>query len=72
MSTQPLLPEEILIQRAVEALMKALGPVEAVRFLNLPRPLYPDSVEWHRQWQASLDRERYFDEVFGEDESATV
>ena len=61
-----------MIQRAVEALMKALGPVEAVRFLNLPRPLYPDSVEWHRQWQASLDRERYFDEVFGEDESAPV
>ena len=72
MSTESLLPEETMIQRAVEALMKALGPVEAVRFLNLPRPLYPDSVEWHRQWQASLDRERYFEEVFGEDESAPV
>ncbi|MBP7961701.1 MAG: type II toxin-antitoxin system MqsA family antitoxin [Caldilineaceae bacterium] len=28
-----------------------------------------DSVEWHRRWQAGLDREQFFDEVFGPDSS---
>ncbi len=69
MSTQSLLPEETLVQRAVEVLMKTPGPVEATRFLSLPRPLHLDTVEWHRQWQASLDRKRYFDEVFASEDS---
>ena len=37
MTTQTYLPEETVVQRGVEALVKALGPVEAARFLSLPR-----------------------------------
>ncbi|PKO21397.1 MAG: hypothetical protein CVU38_14960 [Chloroflexi bacterium HGW-Chloroflexi-1] len=65
MSVQTYLPEETMVRRALEVLMTALGPVETARFLNLPRQRYPDYVEWHRQWQARLDPQQFFDEVFG-------
>lgn len=65
MTTQTYLPEETMIRRAMEALMGALGPVETARFLNLPRQHTFDYVQWHRQWQATLDPEKFFDEVFG-------
>jgi hypothetical protein len=65
MTAQVYLPEEILIRRALEAMMTALGPVETARFLNLPRQRDSDYVEWHRRWQAGLDPQRFFDEVFG-------
>jgi hypothetical protein len=45
-------------------MMTALGPVETARFLNLPRQRDSDYVEWHRRWQAGLDPQRFFDEVF--------
>jgi hypothetical protein len=65
MSIQTYLPEETMIKRGLEALMMALGPVETARFLGLPRQRYGNYVEWHRQWQAGLDPQRFFDEVFG-------
>lgn len=65
MSTQTYLPEETIIRRGLEALMAALGPIETARFLSLPRSRYPDYVEWHRQWQAELNPQEFFDEVFG-------
>ena len=65
MTTQTYLPEETMIRQALEALMEALGPVETARFLNLPRQRTIDYVQWHRQWQAILDAEPFFDEVFG-------
>lgn len=68
MSTSNYLPEETMIKKGIEALMKALGPVEAARFLNLPRGRYKDYVEWHREWQAGLDPQALFDEVFGASE----
>jgi len=37
MTAQVNLPEEILIGRALEAMMMALDPVETAQFLNLPR-----------------------------------
>ena len=58
------LQEDELIRRAVAALLQALGPVETARFLNLPRERRRDVVERHREWQESLDKERFFDEVF--------
>ena len=60
------LPEEQLVQKALEALMAALGPVEATRFLSLSREGRLESVARHRQWQKSLDRDAFFDSVFGE------
>jgi hypothetical protein len=56
-----------MIKKGVEALMKALGPVETARFLNLPRKRYKDYVQWHREWQNGLDAEALFDQVFGPD-----
>ncbi len=64
MTVQTYLPEETVVYRAIEALVKALGPVEAARFLSLPRQRVLDYVEWHRQWQTGLDQENFFDAVF--------
>ena len=63
--TITLLSDEQLIARAIRALFDELGPVEAGRFLSLTRTKTADSVEWHRQWQATLDRDTYLDDVFG-------
>jgi hypothetical protein len=62
------LPEEQLVQKALEALMTALGPVEATRFLSLSREGRLESVARHHQWQESLDRDTFFNEVFGGNE----
>jgi hypothetical protein len=34
-------------------------------FLTLPRQRRLDAVQRHRQWQAGLDKDRFFDQVFG-------
>jgi len=57
--------EEFVIKKGVEALIKELGPVEAIRFINLPKRKRLESVRRHRQWQRHLDKERFFNEVFG-------
>ena len=64
------LREDEMIRRAVEALMGTLGPIEAVRFLTLPRQRRLDSVMRHRQWQDSLNKDRFFDRVFGAGEAS--
>ena len=58
--------EEQLIAKAVEVLVKELGPVEASRFLTLFQKKRIDSVKRHRQWQAQLQKDEFFDHVFGE------
>lgn len=60
------LQEDEMIRRAVETLLRALGPVEATRFLALPRERRLDSVQRHREWQDSLDQETFFRQVFGQ------
>lgn len=57
--------EEQLITKAVDILVKELGPVEASRFLTLPKKKRVESVKRHRQWQAQLQQEEFFDRVFG-------
>ncbi|MDH7487529.1 MAG: hypothetical protein QHJ81_14795 [Anaerolineae bacterium] len=66
MKAQVYLPEEVMVRRALEALLRALGPVEVNRFLTLPRQRRLDAVQRHRQWQATLDKDQFFDQVFGE------
>ena len=56
--------EEQLITKAVDVLMKELGPVEASRFLALPKKKRIESVKRHRQWQAQLQGEQFFDRIF--------
>jgi hypothetical protein len=64
------LGEDEMVQRAVEALMEILGPIETVRFLTLPRQHRLDSVMRHRQWQGGLDKNSFFDRVFTGDEAS--
>ena len=56
--------EEIIIRKAMEALIKELGPVEAIRFINLPKKKRIESIRRHREWQKLLDKDRFFSEVF--------
>jgi hypothetical protein len=65
MSTAQYLSDDELIERAIKALIDALGPGEAIRFLTMPRPQRLDSVQQHRQWQDSLDPQQFFEQVFG-------
>lgn len=65
MTTLEYLPEDELAERAISILIEALGPIETMRFLSLPRERQLDSVERHRQWQASLDPDEFLDRIFG-------
>ena len=57
--------DEVVIKRGVEALLRELGPVEATRFLSLAKEKRIESVKRHREWQKHLDKNTFFDEVFG-------
>jgi hypothetical protein len=61
------LQEDEMVRRAIDALLRDLGPVEATRFLTLPQRRRIDLVARHRLWQEGLDRERFFAQVFGTD-----
>jgi hypothetical protein len=66
MKQSQFLSEEALVQRAVEVLLETLGPVETLRFLALPVKKRAESVKRHREWQAQLEKEPFFNEVFGD------
>jgi len=57
--------EDELIRKSIEVLMEKIGPVETIRFINIPRKKRIESVRRHRQWQKMLDKNKFFDEVFG-------
>ena len=57
--------ENMLIKRSIDILIDNLGPVETIRFLNLPRKKRIESVKRHRKWQKTLDKDKFFREVFG-------
>lgn len=65
MTTLQYLSEDELIQRGLEALTRALGPIETTRFLALSRAPRLESVQRHRRWQATLDQQTFFNQVFG-------
>ena len=56
--------EETVIRKAIEVLIKELGPVETIRFINIPKKRRMESVKRHQQWQKTLDKDRFFNEVF--------
>jgi hypothetical protein len=58
------LNEEALVRRAIAVLLRALGPVDATRFLTLPRRRQGEAVLRHREWQETLDPAVFFDQVF--------
>lgn len=59
-----------MVRRAIAALMEKLGPIETARFLTLPRARRMNAVLRHRKWQAGLDKDRFFDQVFGKETRA--
>jgi len=52
--------------------MKELGPIEASRFLTLPKKKRLESVKRHRQWQARLQKEEFFGRVFSTGSSSAA
>ncbi len=58
------LNEEDMLKKGIDILMKELGPVETARFLNLPRDKRIESVKRHRDWQKSLKKDDFFNEIF--------
>jgi hypothetical protein len=56
--------EEELLKKAIDTLMEKLGPVETSRFLSLSMKRRMESVRRHRIWQAKLDKDKFFKEVF--------
>jgi hypothetical protein len=56
--------EDAMIKKAIKVLIGELGPVEASRFINMPRKKRIDSVKRHREWQKSLDKDPFFKKVF--------
>jgi len=62
--TERYMDENTLIRKSIKVLIDTLGPVETVRFLNLPRKKRVESVKRHREWQKTLDKNKFFDEIF--------
>ena len=66
MRTEKYMDQELVIKRGVKVLIKELGPVEALRFMNLPKKKRMESVRRHREWQKLLNKNGFLDEVFAE------
>ena len=64
MKPMKILDEEAIVKRAIDVLMKELGPIETVRFITVPKKKRMESVKRHREWQKYLDKDHFFQEVF--------
>lgn len=45
MRTVKYMDEDVLLKKAIRLLVKELGPVEAIRFINIPRKKRMESVK---------------------------
>jgi len=64
MKASTFINEEQLISKAVDALIRKLGPVETNRFLSLMKKKRVESLKRHHQWQAKLNKEQFFEAIF--------
>jgi hypothetical protein len=64
MSMPKYMDEEDVIRKAIEVLLKELGPIETIRFINMPKKKRIESVKRHREWQKQLDKKKFLNEVF--------
>jgi len=64
MKSTKYMDEEVVIKKAVKVLIEELGPVEAIRFINMPKRKRTESVKRHREWQKLLNKDQFFEEVF--------
>lgn len=60
------IPDIDLMKKGIKILFRELGNVDAVRFLSIPREKRVESVKRHRDWQQTLDKDTFFDEIFGD------
>lgn len=60
-----LLSDDALRKQGIRTLIEGLGPMEAIRFLNLVNPPAPgtDSVKQRREWLASIDEKAFVAEI---------
>lgn len=56
--------EGIMVKKAIKVLIGELGPIEANRFISMPRKKRIESVKRHREWQKYLDKDKFFSKVF--------
>jgi hypothetical protein len=64
MNNMKYMDDEIVIKKGVDILIKELGPIEAIRFINIPKRKRMESVRRHKEWQKSLDKGIFFTEIF--------
>ena len=66
MRTIKYMDEETVIKKAMQVLIKELGPVEAIRFITIPKSKMIESVKRNREWQKMLSKDIFFNEVFAD------
>lgn len=66
MEQSTLMNETQLIQQAIVVLIEKLGTIDTNRFLSLKSSERLDSVLRHQIWQSTLDKDVFFDEIFGD------
>jgi len=57
-------PDNDLMKKGIEILFRELGNVDAIRFLSIPREKRVESVKRHRDWQQTLEKGLFLDEIF--------
>ena len=57
--------EDKLLKQGIDILMEQLGPIETRRFLSFSIHKRMESVKRHQKWQSKLDKNQFFDNVFG-------
>ena len=60
-------PDKELIKKVTEILFRELGYTDAIRFLSLPKEQKIESVERHRNWQNTLDKDKFYNDIFTPD-----
>ena len=63
MKTDVIDSDERLVEKAVHALFDELGPVDAARFLAIPKKRRMETVKRHRLWQAQLDEKEFLERI---------
>ncbi len=67
MSLTTMMPDKELIKKVTEILFRELGYTDAIRFLSLPKEQKMESVERHRNWQNTLDKDKFYNDIFTPD-----
>jgi len=57
--------EEERVTKTISALLKELRPVETSRFMTLHQKKRIESVKRHREWQKTLNKDKFFRTIFG-------